>query len=516
MPTFPAARLSWLTYLAAGAAGWGMVALFCSDPPLPPSLSNESPGRGTRGVGIIPTGAEILARLETGWKATEGAAEYNINDNLRAKIAKRLAELPHSGDPGAEAIAAIARLGDLKTMSGDTILLEENLEKRIEIAALFHRWLESDPQAALDYANALPEDSIAYLTSGAGYGVEFWGESADPAKLRALVLERPDKITSVFLSKVLGRRTGESGDFAAFAERYEEMTSNREGFSDGVGKSWPVERVGELVSFAMEHKDLALLGNCLRRMKTEDVVAWFDKALEAGGKDTGIDQFIMNYGDNFREDHREELGLEGTIALRERFFRLTGNTEYARVNAERNVASTEVRKVMGDPGFRDLIQSFTEGKVDAATVLDAVETAGPELAAAYPDLVRDHVLNALVRRNPAAAAKLLADLPEPERYQKVNTMANYTIGETPDPQRVYELFEAAPHTPEQGPGAMRESLWSSLSAKSYSIYGDDYLDWLKQLPPGANRDMGIEAMAGQLQKTDPAKAAALRAQAAQK
>jgi hypothetical protein len=233
--------------------------------------------------------------------------------------------------------------------------------------------------------------------------------------------------------------------------------------------------------------------------------------MEAEGKGMLINKLAMNYGHRLADEHREELGLEATIALMERLNKLSNTNPKAdpRETAVRNVIFADVGKTMIDPGFRDVLQSFSEGKIDAVAVLDAVNAAKPELAA-YPDLVRDQVYGTLVGKKPAAALKLLEGLPEAERYQKVNTMAYYAMGTTPDPQRVFELFDASPYKPELGPEAPRAMAWLRVSSMSYSIYGDDYLVWLKQQPAGATRDIAIKAMAQQLEKTEPAKAAELR------
>lgn len=507
-------KFGWMTYLLAGMAGWGIVAF--AHPGATVGGENRKAATRTQRDGSLslPTGPEILARLEAERKAAEGATEYGINDNLRALIAQRLAELPASTDPAGDVRAAIGRLGDLKAMSGDDALLEGRLPERIEVAALFHRWLESDPAAALEYANSL-QDNVGFFVTGAAYGIEFWGETADLAKIQDLVLATPNKITSIFLSNQLGRRTGQAGDFAAFAAMYEAMTSHRAEFADAVGKNWPAGEGGELMEFALEHKELSMLGNALQRVKAEEVIEWLDKAMAADGKDMQVERLMMNYGWKILDTHRDELGLEGTLALRERFDSLSDKRGEStpREFAAKSVINSDVQKAMSDAAFRDVMYSFMEGTTDAAAVLASVKAAVPDSGEAFPDLVQDQVYAVLVAKKPAAAVELLAGLPEAERYQKVNELAYHAIGINPRPERIHELFEAVPHESGVGQEAAREAAWHRVGSKAYALYGDDYLVWLKQLPAGPNRDMAVSAMVQQLERTEPAKANQLRAPA---
>ncbi|WP_367873952.1 hypothetical protein [Luteolibacter sp. Populi] len=504
-----------MTYLIAGVMGWGVVAVFHGSPGAGKERKSES--RTQRAATAIPTGRDILARLETERKLHAGRTEERLTDDVRALLEKHLAALPPSGDPAADVRDAVAKLGDLDELAEDLNLLEKKFSDRIDIAAKFHRWMEHDRQAALEYVNGFPEESYGPLASGASYGLELWAAKADPEKLKDLILANPDKGSSFLMVLGLGTQTGAAGDLASVTKLYQEMKPGmlRE-FSGGVAEHWPVERVGELADFAMAQSNSFLLSGTLKRMKPEEAAGFLNAAFEAGGNEEALKQFSMNGGLSLLSGFTGELGFDETVALQVRFYRLNGDSPSARGTAERNALGSEVFKVLDRGGLGDVLQSFAEGKVEASGLLAAVQSALPELSASHPDLLRDQVYGAILRRNPIAAVELYAGIPEAERYQKLNAGIVYTIGTTPGPQDVYDLFEAVPHKPEFGSLQSRERAWNRVSAMSYSIYGDDYIEWMRKLPAGMNRDMALTAMAAQLEKNDPGQAAVLRAEKSQK
>lgn len=506
-------KLAWMTYLFAGVAGWGIVSLLHE--PAKPEEPGKASERVQRDAAAIPTGTEILARLESERKLSAGTTDHSLSDNLRALLEKHLATLPKSRDPAAEARDAVAKLGDpgeLDDLAGDMIQLEKKLAERIDAAAKFYRWMEDDPQAALEFMNAFPDQSYGPLSSGISYGLEHWAEKTDPEKVKELVSASPEKGSSFMMMLGLGRQIGGAADLASFTKLYQEVKPGMRMAISSVADRWPVERAGELADFAMGQSDPFLLAGSLKRMTAKEGAAWLSAALDTGGNEKALKQFAMNGGLSILAAYDAELGYEEAVALWERFGRVTGDPANARQMAEQRLVSSEVQRFIGKGEINDVVQSFKEGKTDAAGVLAAIQSGLPDVSSGQPELVRDQVYGALVKIHPVAAVQLFADMTEEERFKKVNSLTATIMGTTPDPQFVYDLYEAVPYRPELGPEADRIDVWNRLSAKSYSIYGDDYIAWIRQLPAGRNRDMALTSMAAQLEKNDPEQAAALRAE----
>ena len=503
----PAPKLPWMTCLISGGVGWALVMLFYHPAGHPGSVSSASQSK--RAGASFATGKEIVDRLEAGRKACEGARNRKLNDNLRAMLEKRLAEIPADGDPAASAISALANLGSLDF---DPVALEEKLGKRIDIAARVVRWLEIDPQAALDHLKSLPGEGFA--STGAIFGVEFWATNEAPAELLKLALPNANANVTSTLIRVLGLQAGDSAELGNVAALLEQLQPNMATtFAGGVAEHWPAERAGELTVFAADSDNAYLLVSALRRMKGKEAYDWLITALDSGSRGDALKKFVRNSG-LATFDGREsgdQLSFEEGVTLNERFNSLfsSGDTRKEREAAENLQLKSVVRSLVAGGEINELMQSFKDGEVDAAAFLDSVKTARPELSSASPDLLRNQIYGELVKKNPVEALQLFSDLPENERYQRVNMLTTMLMGSTADPELVFNLFEAVPYKPEYGSMVGRVNAWKRLTARSYATYGDDYAGWIRQLPAGVNRDMALSALAEQIQPNDPEQADAL-------
>ncbi|WP_367871976.1 hypothetical protein [Luteolibacter sp. Populi] len=135
----------------------------------------------------------------------------------------------------------------------------------------------------------------------------------------------------------------------------------------------------------------------------------------------------------------------------------------------------------------DLRHAFRHGVMTAEQVLAAVETALPELTAAAAREVRLNVFRVLAWENPLAASSLLASLPEKERKP---ALLNYSTSDfiEGNPADFHAIVALAPGPDSPEETQARTAAWEEFSKGAYRKSADDYIEWVRHLPHGPNRD----------------------------
>jgi hypothetical protein len=161
----------------------------------------------------------------------------------------------------------------------------------------------------------------------------------------------------------------------------------------------------------------------------------------------------------------------------------------------------------------DYSYAFRHGRMEAEEILDVVAAALPEHAAdPYFPVMLYHCL---VRQDPRRAEPLLAGLPDRERARVHDSLlsgrepilsppappkdvaprgdGSLYLAENPipapDPDFAFALLACAPMERERYRQYDRGWVWRTCAREFAGSYRDDYVGWIKTLPPGPERDV---------------------------
>lgn len=170
------------------------------------------------------------------------------------------------------------------------------------------------------------------------------------------------------------------------------------------------------------------------------------------------------------------------------------------------LAANDVGEWMKGPA--DFNFQFRSGELDASQILARMEKEMPELSKKSPAVVRDEIFQSLVRQNPHAAMPLLDQLAPAERSAAVLRVARTNLDNVnPD------LFLAALKEVPAGDATLREDrlrAWTSRAENTEILLNTEYVDWIRALPDGVDREMALYSLSAAIEKRRPELAASLR------
>lgn len=194
--------------------------------------------------------------------------------------------------------------------------------------------------------------------------------------------------------------------------------------------------------------------------------------------------------------------LEERIAqMRNLSFLRDATPEGLRDMALKQISTVDINELMKTgPDYR---YAFRQGVMSADEVLAAVKQQLPELAAANEYETRVRVFNELASEDPTAAYALLAGLPKETRDLAVLHQARWSFRDN-SPDAFYGIINLFPGPDDAGSAAPRADAWSNYGENAYQEYGGDYIDWVRGLPDGVNRDAARKALAKTLIENEQA------------
>jgi hypothetical protein len=172
--------------------------------------------------------------------------------------------------------------------------------------------------------------------------------------------------------------------------------------------------------------------------------------------------------------------------------------EKLREGALKQISTVDINELMkSGPDYR---YAFRHGAMTAEEVLDAVRKTFPELAAASDYETRVRVYNELASEDASAAFALISDLPEEQRNLAVIHQARWSFRDN-SPETFYAMINLAPGPDSSEAAPPREEAWSVYGKSAYNEYGSEYVDWLRTLPAGVNRDVARATFAKMMQES---------------
>jgi hypothetical protein len=264
--------------------------------------------------------------------------------------------------------------------------------------------------------------------------------------------------------------------------------------------SWPFEQKDALVELAMAENQAAMLVGFAGRNGAEGT-RWLSELMADESLDAG-------FRDELAKSPRwKDFVLNGTtMPLDERLKLLDAEDEARGRDVFGQLAERDLNAILKDG--RDWRHAFRHGEADAAEVLAAMAKELPELAARAPEALRNQLFIQLSEEDPERAMALLDGLPEDEKAKIAIQAPRWYFGNI-DPNQFLAALEKVPaDTPELWDA--RLDAWNNKTPRNHARLDQEYVTWVRQLPPGVDREMALFSLANVVQGKDGSLAAELR------
>lgn len=393
----------------------------------------------------------------------------------------------------------------VRELAGDDL---RNPPATAEFAGALLAWFRENPKAAFDFMYQAGAGKIydAIL-------VQALGEMSLDGHL-ALARAIGDSPSIFRVGEILGTRISEMNTAEAAAFFKESGILKESGTSDSPAilqtmiRGWPAENAAGFLELALATGELKLVQKFLqgparrssellvlmdgRKDLPEAFAAYLASAPELRGH-------LYRYAD-------PSVPLDERIAQMKNLAWLKDATpEALREGALKQISTVDINELMKTgPDYR---YAFRHGAMTADEILAAVRATFPELAAASDFETRVRVFNELASEDAQAAFSLISHLPEEERNLAVIHQSRWTFRDT-SPEAFFEMINLAPGPDSAEAAPQRADAWSNYSSSAYHEYGDFYLDWVRELPAGVNRDVARSTLAKVLRRSNQAGLAA--------
>ncbi len=420
---------------------------------------------------------DIAPQVFATYESRAGRRSMSFATYLRgnsAGLLKAADELPPAGDVAATAIAAFDKLAQLRGNPGQRT--EEELEDAKHINSRLIHWLREDPAAALQYLTGKSSDGIdtmsvifaAMQEKGVEAAVDWWKDSRPP-----LAGNFPFTLAAYI---------GSEGDAAQLAGVQQSLTPDQwNRIRSQVVGAWPFEKADALLAFAVSQNSPRMLSGLAMRNGKEGV-DWLLKHLASDALDPAFRQAITGSG-----EYRQLLRSNPQVPLETRLDALA--PDYPGKDREEIaliIGGDDVGRAL-DGASKDWRFAFRNGKATFEEIYQAVSADLPELASASPDAIRLRIFKELAEENGPAAMEALAHTPEPDKWTLALKPTQWMF-QNADPQRFYDYLQEIPYQDPAHHQARFES-WVSHSRSNIDLFSRDYVEWVKAMPKGIDREM---------------------------
>lgn len=371
-----------------------------------------------------------------------------------------------------------------------------------EFAGALLAWFRENPKAAFDFMQQGGAGKIydAIL-------VQALGEMSLEEHL-ALAKEIGESPALFRVGEILGSRLSEMTTTEAVAFFKGSGISESRALLQTMVRGWPEENAAGFLELALATENLMLVQSYLQSYSSGN-------SRKASGLLVLLDS-RDNLPDSFTDFLTKFAELRGhlyryadpSVPLDERIAQMKNLTwlkdatpEALREGALKQISTVDINELMKTgPDYR---YAFRHGAMTADEILAAVRQTFPELAAASDYETRVRVFNELASEDAQAAFSLIAHLPEEQRNLAVIHQSRWTFRDT-SPDAFYDMINLAPGPDSAEAAPQRADAWTNYGSSAYREYGDDYLDWVRELPAGVNRDVARSTLAKVLRETNQA------------
>jgi hypothetical protein len=482
-----------ITHTAAlliGWGGWTAIRHVAGTAEPAPAISTKARGRQTDGaksvdqiLAIISPNEKGRENLEEEWKARTDQYTADFNELVRTM------DVPD--DPKA-AVEAEMKLGD----KGEAF-------QSAKLAALLYFWSKKDFSGLLKWADRNDEAKTSALANHMQKIVE---TTIEEKGAKAIFGMPKDENWSNNLMYFAGCIVGKSGDPGQLAGAREALDPRQwRNFMATVAGNWPWDGKSKLVELAISENEPGMISRLARSHDADAVEAstWLlevmnDETLDAGFRE----KFAKDPGMKSLANSDSKMPVATRIAL------LQGGSTEAQPDQGLfdRLATNDVKNALR--GGQDWNFAFRHGAMEADEVLAAASAQFPEQAAMAPDAVRNALFETLAEQDSGRAMALLKDLSPVARTRAVLDAATEAFFQV-DPNRFLGTLQ---HVPADDPDLWdaRLDAWVKHGPDNYRRLDAGYVDWVRALPEGVDRDMALYSLAMASQESNPPLAAELR------
>jgi len=481
----PALRLL-LTHGAALVLGWFACRAWFSPPASAPETLAEP--KTVRHANHDRRTAEEVIKLVLA-KEEAGKADAKKWDNFKAECLRLVDTMEVPAD-----IRAAMDAAALEWSAANP----DGTNSSPQIVALFYHWLLRDAKAAYEWSGW--DATTPQFKTHQHHGLM--------ALIYCLEREGPEPVADALHAKSEFTVLASFKIAEAMGKRHdlEEISRLKEGMPPGdwerlrgiMARAWPEENREDLLTASLGEGDPGMLTNFATRAKSAEAQRWL---LQLASDESLPEEFRKRLGASAA---LTESVLSNTdIPIGERLARQPGEDEAARLSS---LASRDVKTALNEG--QDWRHAFLHGEASATEVLQAVSKDLPEWNARSAAELRNQLYVELVEEDPGRAMELLADMPPAERAA-VAIQGPLRGFRDVNPERFFEALELIPSdTPELWNS--RLEAWQRRAMEDQQRYSDDYVQWVRDLPPGVDREMGLFSLAKAVAEKQPALAEDLR------
>lgn len=365
-----------------------------------------------------------------------------------------------------------------------------------EFAAALLSWFREDPGAA-----------IAFMQSAAGYLYDAVLVQAlkempleDHLKLAKTLMEDP----AIFrVGQVMGERLAALSPAEAAAFFKDSGIAQHEALLETMISGWPADQTEKFLELALALNDVKLIQAYLQSgssSKQAGLLVLMDSREDARAAFPWLDQMAPELRGHLYRYADPSVSLDERIAqMRNLAWLKDATPEALREGALKQISTVDINELM--KSGTDYRYAFRHGAMTADEVLAAVKQQFPELAAASEYETRVRVFNELASEDAQAAYALIAGLPEEQRINAVLHQSRWSFRHN-SPDAFFEMINLAPGPDSATAAPQRADAWNSYAPRAYGEYREAYVDWVRELPAGANRDAARASLAAVLKRSN--------------
>jgi hypothetical protein len=372
-----------------------------------------------------------------------------------------------------------------------------------EFAAALLAWFREDPNAALAFMRRAGDGKLYDAVL-----VQALKEMplADHLKLAKTLLETP----AIFrVGEIMGERLAALSPAEAAAFFKDSGISEHEALMATMIRGWPADQAASFLEFALALNDVSLIQQYFQTgnpHKQAALLVLMDSREDARQAFPWLAEMPAELRGHLYRYADPSVPLDERIAQMKNLTWLKDATpEALREGALKQISTVDIHELMENG--TDYRYAFRHGAMTADEILTAVKAQFPELAAASDYETRVRVFNELASEDAETAYSLIAGLPEQQRINAVLHQSRWSFRDN-SPEMFYDMINLAPGPDNAEAAPQRADAWNAYAPGAYREYGDAYLDWVRELPAGANRDAARASLAAVLKRNNKADLAA--------
>ncbi len=433
--------------------------------------------------------------------------------------------LPVADDPKAAALAAIAALGGPEWRDGLTAEEQANRFAEVEVRVLY--WMKQSPEEAVEYLlanaphllNGLQGNVLPEIVTKNGVENSLPWLKKHPVFLQTLGNAALDELHDgggiAFLKRFQLLFFGEHPELEADRRFYVGRANANPGngmrglesFFFLAGAEIPFRDRDALLELARQEQDVHVRMDLLSgfSQSSEQARQWLLEKIASG-----------DLGDEVANQLRARLDAEAirnpSIDFNERVLALKADEDFqgkSQQEAINELVNRDVAQLL--EGGRDWRYEFRHGVAALDEIVAAVRGRLPNVPPEGEEALLVSLYRNLVEEDPRKALPLLDSLPEDRRREALfHSTWLSQVNISPDDYLSFFADLPEPETPAEKD--LRTKGWNWKARGFLGRFGDDYVEWVKEMPEGLDKETAMNSLIWATREQNPAEARKLNEQ----